>query len=86
MRPSRARQSISIAGPTVPGDHVRLAVEHPLPLDCGVELGPVTIAYRTYGALDAARANAILVCHALSGDQFAAGAIRSPAGRAGGTA
>ena len=73
MRPSRARQSISIAGPTVPGDHVRLAVERPLPLDCGVELGPVTVAYRTYGALDAARANAILVCHALSGDQFAAG-------------
>src|SRR5262249_34880570 len=34
---------------------------------------PFTIAYKTYGRLNAARSNAILVCHALSGDQFAAG-------------
>ncbi len=32
----------------------------------------MTVAYRTYGTLDAARANAILVCHALTGDQYAA--------------
>ena len=43
-----------------------------LRLDCGVELGPITIAYETYGRLDAERRNAILVCHALTGDQYAA--------------
>jgi len=35
-------------------------------------LGPVTIAYQTYGRLDARRANAVLVCHALTGDQYVA--------------
>jgi homoserine O-acetyltransferase len=50
----------------------RLEVAGKLRLDSGVELGPFTIAYQTYGALDAARSNAILVCHALTGDQYAA--------------
>jgi homoserine O-acetyltransferase/O-succinyltransferase len=44
----------------------------PLPLDCGVALAELTIAYQTYGQLNADRSNAILVCHALTGDQFAA--------------
>lgn len=35
-------------------------------------LDGVTIAYRTYGTLNAARSNAILVCHALTGDQYVA--------------
>jgi homoserine O-acetyltransferase len=47
-------------------------LEGPLALDCGRSLSPVTIAYMTYGALNAARSNAILICHALTGDQFAA--------------
>jgi homoserine O-acetyltransferase len=42
-------------------------------LECGKSLGPVTLAYETYGALDADRSNAILVVHALSGDAHAAG-------------
>jgi homoserine O-acetyltransferase len=50
----------------------RLAVEKPLRLDCGLDFGPFTIAYQTYGKLNASRSNAILVCHALTGDQFAA--------------
>jgi homoserine O-acetyltransferase len=45
----------------------------PLMLDCGVALGPFTLAYQTYGTLNAARSNAILVCHALTGDQYTAG-------------
>jgi homoserine O-acetyltransferase/O-succinyltransferase len=45
----------------------------PLPLDCGRALEPVRIAYETYGTLSPARDNAILVCHALSGDAHAAG-------------
>lgn len=50
---------------------MRLAA-HALELDCGVELGPITVAYQTYGRLNPDRTNAILVCHALTGDQFAA--------------
>jgi homoserine O-acetyltransferase len=50
----------------------RLVVTEPLRLDCGVALGPHTIAYQTYGRLNAARTNAILICHALTGDQYVA--------------
>jgi homoserine O-acetyltransferase len=44
-----------------------------LPLDCGVTLSPVDIAYETYGELNAAKDNAILTLHAFSGDAHAAG-------------
>ncbi|HVH78050.1 MAG TPA: homoserine O-acetyltransferase [Stellaceae bacterium] len=47
-------------------------VREPLRLDCGVEFGPFTIAYQTYGRLNADRSNAILICHALTGDQYVA--------------
>ena len=43
-----------------------------LVLDCGRHLPGITTAYRTYGALNAARSNAILICHALTGDQYVA--------------
>ena len=41
-------------------------------MDAGVSLPHVSIAYQTYGTLNADRSNAILVCHALTGDQHAA--------------
>jgi homoserine O-acetyltransferase len=44
-----------------------------LELECGRKLGPITLAYETYGTLSPARDNAILVLHALSGDAHAAG-------------
>ncbi|MBM3726615.1 MAG: homoserine O-acetyltransferase [Acidobacteria bacterium] len=44
-----------------------------LSLDCGAQLSQVQVAYETYGTLNAARDNAILVCHAFSGDAHAAG-------------
>lgn len=43
------------------------ARELPFPLDCGATLQPVQLHYATYGGLNAARDNAVLVCHALSG-------------------
>lgn len=46
--------------------------DKPLRLDCGVDLAPFQIAYQTYGTLNADRSNAILVCHALTGDQHVA--------------
>lgn len=44
----------------------------PLTLDGGGSLAPVDIAYETYGALNEDRTNAILICHALTMDQYVA--------------
>jgi homoserine O-acetyltransferase len=42
-------------------------------LQSGATLGPITIAYETYGELNSDRSNAILICHAWSGDAHVAG-------------
>src|SRR6202521_3302372 len=51
---------------------VRFGRDQPLKLDAGVDLCPFQIAYQTYGALNAERSNAVLICHALTGDQHVA--------------
>jgi homoserine O-acetyltransferase len=48
------------------------ALPAPLPLDSGQTLEGAAVAFETYGALAPAKDNAILVCHALTGDQYVA--------------
>jgi homoserine O-acetyltransferase len=64
------------AGPPVPGTGTQRPVptyegdfvlDEPLMLECGRALAGVTLHYAVYGRLNAARDNAVLVCHALSG-------------------
>ena len=64
---------------TIPADSVGLVqpqsitIDQDLRLDCGRVLPRFTLAYETYGKLNADASNAVLICHALSGDQHAAG-------------
>ncbi|ESR26395.1 homoserine O-acetyltransferase MetX [Lutibaculum baratangense] len=51
---------------------LKLAPEDCLEFEAGARLGGLSIAYQTYGELNAAKSNAILVCHALTGDQHVA--------------
>lgn len=60
-----ASERARLAGPSVV-----LGNDTPLHLDCGIELGPFTVAYQTYGRLNADKSNVVLVCHALTGDQY----------------
>jgi homoserine O-acetyltransferase len=55
--------------------------EQPLKLQSGKILDEYTLVVETYGRLNAARNNAVLICHALSGDHHAAG--YTPEGKAG---
>ena len=64
---------------TIPADSVGLVTtqfktfERALELDCGTTLSEFTLAYETYGELNENKSNALLICHALSGDQHVAG-------------
>ena len=51
----------------------KLTINKKLLLDCGIQLDKFDIAFETYGKLDQNKTNAILVFHALSGDQFVTG-------------
>lgn len=48
------------------------SAEEPLLLDSGAVLAPFSVAYQTYGTLNADKTNAVLVCHALTGDHYVA--------------
>ncbi len=59
---------------STPAEHVfTITEEQPLTLDSGGSLAPVRIAYQTIGELNPEKSNAILVCHALTGDQYMVG-------------
>ena len=51
----------------------KIIVRKPLKLDCGVTISNYPLAYETYGKLNQKKDNAIMVFHALTGDQFASG-------------
>ena len=52
--------------------HQSVTIRAALPLDSGQRLDAVTIAYQCYGRLNADKSNAVLICHALTGDQYVA--------------
>jgi homoserine O-acetyltransferase len=60
------------AGAETQGGTMRFPANKSLRLDSGARLAPLEIAYNTYGRLNADRSNAVLVCHALTGDQHVA--------------
>jgi homoserine O-acetyltransferase len=74
-----ANELLPVTGAWRPGDPVgrrrffSFATDRPFALECGVTLTDVTLAYETWGELDADAANAVLVCHAWTGDSHAAG-------------
>ena len=55
-----------------PRQYFTFAETEPLLLDCGRSLGPVTLAYETWGKLNEDRSNAVLILHAFSGDSHVA--------------
>lgn len=58
---------------TDPSSNVlKFGPDMPLRLDAGMDLSPFQLAYQTYGELNTDKSNAILVCHALTGDQHVA--------------
>ena len=64
---------------SIPADSVGLVspqtqvFHEPIQLDCGETLESFELIFETYGELNAERNNAVLICHALSGDHHAAG-------------
>ena len=61
------KNSVGIVSPS------SVEINQSLELDCGKTLDNFSLVYETYGKLNAEKSNAILICHALSGDHHAAG-------------
>jgi homoserine O-acetyltransferase len=78
-KPPLSVDVLPVSGAWRPGDPPgrrqfhRIAVDRPFALEGGGLLHDVTIAYETWGELDAEASNAILVCHAITGDAHASG-------------
>ncbi len=74
MASATASRRSALAEIDNPSSHVvRFEANAPLLLDCQKQLGPFQIAYATFGTLNAEKTNAILICHALTGDQYVIG-------------
>jgi homoserine O-acetyltransferase len=63
---------VSAISPLPDIQHQHAVFADGLTLESGQRIAPVTVAYRSYGTLNAATSNAVLVCHALTGDQYVA--------------
>ena len=73
MSSSEAASDLRLREVDAPQSQVaHFGADQPLPMDAGVNLSPFTIAYQTYGTLNADKSNAVLICHALTGDQHVA--------------
>ncbi len=59
--------------PVSVGRCMDITPDAPFRFDCGAELPSITMAYQTYGTLNADKSNAILLCHGLTGDQYISG-------------
>jgi homoserine O-acetyltransferase len=74
-----ASDPLPVTGAWRPGDPAgrrqffTFATDHPFAVESGAVLNDVVVAYETWGKLDADASNAILVCHAWTGDAHAAG-------------
>src|SRR6202521_5203230 len=84
---AKSRAATGLAGPSREVENPQSAIMRfdegmPLRLDAGVDLSPFQVAYQTYGTLNAECSNAVLVCHALTGDQHVAN-IHPVTGKAG---
>ena len=73
---------LSIFSPPLPASTRIARFDFPLRLACGQELPGFELAYETYGTLSAGKDNAVLICHALSGDAHVAG-VDAATGREG---
>jgi homoserine O-acetyltransferase/O-succinyltransferase len=66
-----------VTGAWRPGDHPGrrqfFTLDRPVALDTGISLRDVTVAFETWGTLDDQASNAVLLCHAWTGDSHAAG-------------
>jgi homoserine O-acetyltransferase len=72
-----------VSGAWRPGDppgrrqFISIATDRPFSLEGGGQLRDITLAYETWGTLDAAASNAILICHAWTGDSHVTGSMSS---------
>ena len=77
--PHRRDAAFPVTGAWLPGmaaghrQFHTIAADHPIALDGGATLSDVVIAYETWGSLDDSASNAVLLCHAWTGDSHAAG-------------